>query len=87
MALDVDRLRAGLDDYRRLLALQRERLQGEFSELQQLFDALWAEYGGAMAEDFQQRWGVTVEWFEEYLHNAKHLDHFLEERIEQLRHL
>jgi hypothetical protein len=87
MALDVDRLRAGLDDYRRMLGLQRERLQDEFTELQQLFDLLWSQYGGAMAEDFQHRWGVTAEWFEEYLHNTKHLDYFLEERIEELRHL
>ena len=87
MALDVDQLRVGLDDYRRMLALQRERLQDEFMELQQLFDLLWAQYGGAMAEDFQHHWGVTAEWFEEYLHDAKHLDLFLAERIEALRHL
>jgi hypothetical protein len=87
MALDVDQLRTGLDDYRRILALQRERLQDEFTDLQQLLDLLWSQYGGAMAEDFQHRWGVTAEWFEEYLHNAKHLDLFLAERIEALRHL
>ena len=87
MALDVDQLRAGLVEYRGTLANQRDQLQGDFAEIQQMFAALWAEYGGNMAEELQQHWGNTAQWFEEYLRDLKRLDSFLEQRIERLQHL
>lgn len=87
MALDVDRLRTGLDEYRRTLERQRERLQSDYEDLRRQFEALWSEYGGNMAEDFQQRWGRTADWFEHYLQTTRSLDRFLAERIEHLRHL
>lgn len=87
MALDVDKLQAGLDDYRKNLGRQREQLRGNFDDLQHLFDALFASYGGQMAEEFRQHWGNTAEWFEEYIESAQRLDTFLESRIDQLRSL
>jgi hypothetical protein len=76
-----------LDAYRETLERQRERLSSDYHDLQHHFEALWSEYGGTMAEEFQHRWGRTAEWFEHYLQTTRDLDRFLEERIEQLRHL
>ncbi len=87
MALDVDQLQSGLDDYRKNLERQREQLQGRFTDLQHLFDALFASYAGQMAEEFRQHWGHTAEWFEEYLETSQRLDKFLETRTDQLRKL
>lgn len=87
MALDVDRLHQGLEDYRKALLAQRERLAGDFAELQGVFDGLWLEYSGNMAEEFRNRWGRTAEWFDHYLDTVNRLDRFLAERSEHLRHL
>ena len=87
MALDVDHLRAGLDDYRQNLERQRERLRDDFAELEGLFGALWVTYGGQMSEDLRHRWSLTAQWFEQYLHDTGRLDQFLEARTEELRHL
>ena len=87
MALDVDKLRMGLEEYRRTLAEQRNALESEYQELQRHFNALFSVYGGNMAEEFRQRWGKTASWLEEYLNKAAVLDQFLAERIEQLRHI
>jgi hypothetical protein len=87
MALDVDRLRTGLEDYRGTLELQRHALRSEYVELQRRFHALFAVYGGGMAEEFRHRWERTAGWFEAYLNKAAALDQFLADRIEQLRHL
>lgn len=87
MALDVDQLRTGLEEYRQTLYRQREQLRGDFDSLQRSFAALWGEYGGVMAEEFQDRWGRTAEWFGEYVETTRQLDQFLAERLEQLRHL
>ena len=87
MALDVDKLRTGLEDYRRTLESQRNALQSEYQELQRHFNALFAVYGGNMAEEFHQRWGRTATWFEDYLNKATVLDQFLAERVEQLRQM
>ena len=87
MALNVDTLRTGLEEYRRTLHLQRNSLQSEYQELQRHFNGLFAVYGGTMAEEFHQRWGKTAGWFEDYLNKAVVLDQFLGERIEQLRHM
>jgi len=87
MALDVDKLRMGLEEYRRTLEVQRNALQSEYQELQRHFNALFAVYGGNMAEEFRQRWGKTANWFEDYLNKAAVLDQFLAERIEQLRQM
>ena len=87
MALDVDRLRAGLEDYRRTLATQGERLRVSHGEIQNRFDALWSVYAGQMAEDFQARWSRTAEWLQEYQHTVERLDRFLAGRIDELKHL
>lgn len=87
MALDVDQLQSGLESYRENIELQREQFQGQFRELQLLFDAMFAAYAGHMAEEFRQHWGSTAEWFEEYLDTSQHLDKFIESRIDQLRKL
>ena len=87
MALDVDKLRTGLEEYRRTLEVQRNALQSEYQELQRHFNALFAVYGGNMAEEFHQHWSKTASWFEEYLNKVVVLDRFLAERIEQLRHM
>ena len=87
MALDPERLRQGLEDYRKSLSQQRDRLAGNFSELQGAFDALWQEYSGNMAEEFRNRWGQTAEWFEHYMDTVNRLERFLGERSDELRHL
>lgn len=87
MALDLDRLRAGLDQYRQTLERQREQLRVDYSEVQQLFDALWSEYAGNLAEELQLRWQHTAEWLEHYLNKTQELDQFLGERLEYLRKL
>jgi hypothetical protein len=87
MALDPNQLRRGLEEYRATLALQRSALQSRYVELQRQFNGLFNVYGGAMAEDFRQRWSRTANWFEEYLNKNAALDQFLQERIEQLRQL
>ncbi|RBP44257.1 hypothetical protein DES53_10476 [Roseimicrobium gellanilyticum] len=87
MALDVDKLREGLDHYRTTLGHQRNDLHTEVQEINRSFHALFGAYGGRMAEDLQRHWSDTARWFEEYLDKSTHLDHFLQERIEELRHL
>ncbi len=87
MALDVDQLRRGLEDYRSTLERQRKDLQSKYQELQRNFNALFNVYGGNAAEEFRQRWARTANWFEEYLNKSAALDQFLTERIEQLRKL
>ena len=84
MATDVDRLRIGLEDYRRTLEIQRETLRSEYVDLQRQFNALFEVYGGGMAEEFRERWAKTAGWFEDYLNKVAVLDKFLTERIEQL---
>lgn len=87
MALDVDRLRAGLTEYRKELAGQRQRLRQNHDEISRAFQELWSVYGGQMAEEFRQRWGATSEWFEQYTKTTERLDEFLKERVEHLKHL
>ena len=87
MYLNVDKLRMGLEEYRRTLEVQRTALQSDYQELQRHFNGLFSVYGGNMAEEFHQRWGKTAHWFEEYLNKAACLDQFLAERIEQLRQM
>lgn len=87
MALNIDTLRVGLEDYRKALEIQRNALQSEYQELQRHFSALFAVYGGRMAEEFQDRWSKTASWFEDYLNKAAVLDRFLADRIEELRNI
>ena len=87
MALDVDHLRSGLDDYRRELARQREQLRQRFSDVHHSFESLFAAYGGQMAEELHHHWARTAEWFESYIERTNKLDRFLEARINELKHL
>jgi hypothetical protein len=83
----IEELKAGLDEYRQALLLQRNNLHSDYVELQQAFDALWDVYGGNTSEEFQQHWNHTADWFGQYLEATRHLERFLEERIEALRYL
>ena len=87
MEINVDKLRIGLENYRRTLELQREVLKSEYVDLQRQFNALFEVYGGSMAEEFHQNWTKTADWFEDYLDKVAVLDKFLAERIEHLRNI
>lgn len=87
MALDPSKLREGIDDYRRTLAAQNEELSADFAGLQELFELLWTEYGGARAEELREHWRHTAEWFQGYLETTRRLDHFLQARGDELRPL
>jgi hypothetical protein len=87
MALNVDKLREGLVHYRTTLERQRKTLRSEYEQVQRLFHGLFQVYGGRMSEEFQRRWLVTAQWFEEYLAKTAQLERFLKERTEQLRQL
>ena len=87
MALNVDKLKSGLEDYRRQLEIQRTQLRDSYEEVGHLFDALFAAYAGESAESFRQRWVHTSEWFETYLAGTRELDAVLEDKIDHLRHL
>ena len=87
MALDVDLLRSGLDDYRRQLARHREQLRQQYADIHRTFESLFAVYGGRMAEELHHHWARTAEWFETYIERTDKLDRFLELRISELKHL
>jgi hypothetical protein len=87
MALDVDLLRSGLDDYRRQLARQREQLRLQHAEINRTFESLFAVYGGRMSEELHHHWARTSEWFETYIDRTGKLDRFLESRITELKNL
>ena len=87
MALDVDRLRSGLEEYRKSLERQQSQLANDFRELESLFAALFAAYGGRMAKELHHDWSRTAQWFEMYLHATKNLGQHLVERTDELKHL
>lgn len=87
MALDVDKLRNGLEEYHATVLRHRKQLESEYAELHRHFNGLFEVYGGNMANEFRHRWATTAQWFEDYLNKTADLDRFLSERIEQLHHI
>lgn len=87
MALDVDKLREGLNDYRSELERQREQLSAQHAHIQRCFDALFTIYGGRMSEELQHNWSRTSQWFEAYVERTHRLDRFMVERAENLKEL
>lgn len=85
MALDVEKLGQGLDDYHASLEKHLGELAADFNVLQEFFHRLASNYGGSTAEQFKIAWGRTAEWFDGYMTEGRELSQFLEERINALK--
>jgi hypothetical protein len=87
MATDVDRLRAGLEEYRASLGRHLARLSRDYEQVQHCWRALDQEYEGRAAEEFRQRWRKTSEWFKDYESALRTMIAMLETRSQELRGL
>jgi len=84
MALNVDKLREGLNDYNNSLNNHLNQLRNDFNSLMNFFMQFAKEYEGQAADDFKNQWERTARWFEEYMNDSSNLSQTLEERIQYL---
>ena len=85
--INVDELRANLDAYQRSLEKHIDQLRVDYHELDLTWQSLNRCYGGSSAEEFQQAWSETAEWFQQYIERTKAMAVELRARIQQLSHL
>ena len=85
--INVDELRIKLDAYQRTLDKQVSQLRSDYRDLDLAWQALNSCYGGTSAEEFQQAWSETAEWFELYIACSAAMAGELLVRIEELAHL
>ncbi len=85
MAVNVEHLIVGLEEYNGSLNSHLSNLVSDFNSLKEFYHRLASEYEGEAANAFKAAWGITSEWFEEYLRDSQDLSKFLEERIESLK--
>jgi uncharacterized protein YukE len=85
--INVDELRVNLDAYQRSLEKQVTNLRTDFHDLDLAWQALNSCYGGTSAEEFQQAWSETAEWFQQYIQCVTAMAIELRTRIEHLAHL
>ncbi|GAB6041853.1 hypothetical protein [Endothiovibrio diazotrophicus] len=82
--LDESKLRQGLEVYRQTLIDHRYRLTVNFEEVTRYFFSLQQTLGGQSAENFNQSFERTAQWFHSYLDETGQLLTFLTERLEKL---
>ena len=85
--INVDELRVKLDAYQRSLEKQVKQLRTDYHDLDLVWQALNSCYGGTSAEEFQQAWSETAEWFQQYIECTTAMAIELRTRIDQLAHL
>lgn len=84
MALNVDQLKGGLDDYHQLLQTHIINTSNDLVRMQQVFVKLQNTYDSERAQEFNEKWRAAASWIQEYLDSMQELDKFLMERRDQL---
>ncbi len=87
MAINVDRLRQGLQEYHSGLNRHVGQLEHDFENIEGRFMALSREYEGQAAEEFRNAWSQTASWFRDYINQTRQLSDVLEERTRALNPL
>lgn len=87
MATNTDQLRRALVEYQQGVAQHAAILTEQFEELKPLWINLQCEYHSEGADELYSDWQRTAQWFAEYLETIRHLNGFLENRIEYLNEL
>lgn len=85
--INVDELRTNLDAYQRSLENRVNQLGTDYHDLDLAWQGLNNCYGGTSAEEFQQAWSETAEWFQHYIECTTAMAIELRARIDQLAHL
>lgn len=85
MALNIDRLREGLEVYLKSLNSHNGNLQEDYKQLQEIFTFLVGVYEGESAEAFKSSWLRTADWFENYIQETEQLKILLRDRLDALK--
>ena len=85
--INVDELRTKLDAYQRSLENHSNRLRNDYRDLDLAWQGLNQCYAGTSAEEFQQVWSETAEWFKHYIKCTTAMAIELRNRIDQLASL
>ncbi|MGD1957390.1 MAG: hypothetical protein ACFB2Y_00960 [Fulvivirga sp.] len=87
MAINVDKLREGLEQYHDSSKRHLDLLKNDFEVLSNFYHQLAAEYEGQAADQFKASWDRTSTWFESYIELGQQLTKTLKERVEKLENV
>ena len=80
MAINVDKLREGLEQYHDSSTKHLNLLKNDFEVLMDFYKRFSTEYEGQAAEQFKASWDRTSKWFESYIKLSLQLTKTLQER-------